>query len=85
LKVDLKDLTVTGTLASYEVEADSGFLVRHEFCPKCGSPVLSATQQFPESASIYAGSLDDPSRFRPQAVIFSSSAQPWDYVDPRLA
>jgi hypothetical protein len=33
---------------------------------------------------INAGSLDDPSWFRPQYHIFVSDAQPWDCMDPAL-
>ena len=84
-KVELSQLSLTGTLSSYEVEADSGFPVSHRFCPACGSPVLSATKRFPDSISIYAGSLDDPSIFKPQTAIFGSSAQPWDHIDPDLS
>ena len=84
-KVERDKLSITGTLTAYRVAADSGYLVSHEFCPVCGSPVLSATARFPDSCSIYAGSLDDPSAFKPEMVIFTSSAQPWDHVDPSLA
>jgi hypothetical protein len=37
-----------------------------------------------ESFGINAGSLDDPSWFRPQMQIFTSEAQPWDQMDPAL-
>ena len=33
---------------------------------------------------INAGSLDDPSWFRPQFDIFASDAQPWDQMDPAI-
>jgi hypothetical protein len=84
-KIERENLSVSGTLTSYQVEADSGYLASHEFCPVCGSPVFSSTERFPSSCSVYAASLDDPSAFEPERVIFHTSAQPWDYVDPRLA
>ncbi len=83
-KVDRANLSVSGILKSYAVAADSGALASHEFCPNCGSPVFSSTERFPDSCSVYAASLDDPSAFEPERVIFHDSAQPWDYVDPRL-
>ncbi len=83
-KVERSQLTMTGELAAYEVTADSGFKVRSEFCPTCGSPILSATERFPDSCSILAVTLDDPSRFAPQTAIFRDAAQPWDHVDPTL-
>jgi hypothetical protein len=33
---------------------------------------------------ITAGSLDDPSWFRPSMDLYTTSAQPWDYMDPDL-
>ena len=32
----------------------------------------------------YAGSLDDPSRYKPQRDIYTGRAQPWDLMDPDL-
>ena len=34
--------------------------------------------------SISAGSLDDPSWYRPQADIWAASAQPADYMNPAI-
>jgi hypothetical protein len=34
--------------------------------------------------TIRAGSLDDPSIFRPARDVFVASAQPWDHMDPAL-
>jgi hypothetical protein len=34
--------------------------------------------------TVRAGSLDDPSVFRPAQDIFTASAQPWDVMDPAL-
>jgi hypothetical protein len=34
--------------------------------------------------TIRAGSLDDPSVFRPARDIFTLRAQPWDHMDPAL-
>jgi len=34
--------------------------------------------------SIQAGSLDDPSWFKPQAEIYVANAQPWSYLHSDL-
>jgi hypothetical protein len=34
--------------------------------------------------AVTAASLDDPRRFVPQFIVYTSSAQPWDVVDPAL-
>lgn len=76
--------TVTGQPKFYESVADSGHLSRRGFCPNCGSLVFGGTSGVPEMLAVFAGSLDDPGRFAPQAVIYQSRAQAWDIVDPAL-
>ena len=61
----------TGTQQFYEVKADSGNLIRRGFCPTCGSPVVGATSGMPGVVTISAGSLDDPSGFKPQFVCYA--------------
>ena len=65
-------------------EGDSGNTVSRGFCPDCGSLVLGRASAFPEIASVCAANLDDPSGFRPTFALFTSSAQPWDCLDPEL-
>lgn len=76
--------TVTGQPRFYESPADSGNLARRGFCPSCGSLVLGGTSGVPEMLAVFAGSLDEPARFVPQAVIYHSRAQAWDHVDAAL-
>ena len=38
----------------------------------------------PHLLGIMAGSLDDPSSHRPAIDIYTTSAQPWDYLNPEL-
>jgi len=33
---------------------------------------------------VYVGTLDDPSGFQPQIVMFASRGQSWDHLDPAL-
>jgi hypothetical protein len=33
---------------------------------------------------VYVGTLDDPSGFRPQIVMFASHGHSWDHIDPAL-
>ncbi len=39
---------------------------------------------FPDIIFIVVSSLDDPSEFKPQQEIWTSSAQPWDLLDTNL-
>jgi hypothetical protein len=67
----------------YMSTSDSGQRVGRGFCADCGSPV-AATQADLPLFIIYAASLDDPRGYRATMDIFTSSAQPWDHMDPAL-
>jgi hypothetical protein len=55
------------------------------FCPECGSRVTGGEfEGRSQSVGVLAGSLDEPSWFRPQMDIFVSDAQPWDEMDPAI-
>ena len=62
---------------------DVGCAVRRDFCAECGAPVVAGPADAPP-VLVYAASLDDPSGHRPAVDIFTSSAQPWDAMDPAL-
>ena len=73
-----------GTPKFYVNTADSGNRVTRAFCGDCGSPLYLQVSTRPDLVGLRAGTLDDPSRFRPQAHVFAKSAQPWDHLDPAL-
>jgi hypothetical protein len=64
--------------------SEMGFQHKRGFCQQCGSRITGGENA--EGASpivgINAGSLDDPSWFRPQYHIFLEDAQPWEYLSP---
>ena len=56
------------------------------YCAQCGSRLTGAEKEAGGwgFVGLLAGSLDDPSEFRPQMDIFTSDAQPWDQMDPTI-
>jgi hypothetical protein len=76
-------VSITGEVKYYEVTGDSGSIVGRGFCPICGSRLFSKPPS-PELMGIMAGSLDDPSWFQPMMDFYTSSAQPWDFMNPDL-
>ncbi len=76
--------TVQGDLKYYEMPADSGNTSSSGFCGACGSPVLKKTTGYPQLIILHAATLDDPSIFEPEMVVYSAFKQPWDQVDPSL-
>jgi hypothetical protein len=52
------------------------------FCPECGSRLFGGKTDFGQG--IAAGTLDDPSLYKPQHEIWTSDAPAWDAMDPKL-
>jgi hypothetical protein len=66
----------------HTVRGKAGHAVDRGFCTNCGSQVSLRLERFPDVIGLAAGSLDDPSIYRPAMDVFTSSAQPWDHMDP---
>jgi hypothetical protein len=82
--VPIDAVRIIGEPKYYEVKGDSGSPVHRGFCPNCGARLFGKAAASPNLISIMAGSLDEPSWFRPQADIYTASAQPWDHMNPDL-
>ena len=77
-------LKVTGQVKYHDNQADSGNIMSRGFCPECGSRLLGKVSAMPDLAMLTAGSLDDATQYEPQMDIYTSSAQPWDHMNPAL-
>lgn len=74
----------TGSAALWDMVGDSGNVKTRAFCPACGSPVYITYAAMPDVITVHAASLDDPSRFKPQAVTYAVRGYEWDVLDPAL-
>ena len=74
-----EDVSVTGTLTTYEDKGDSGKAVYRQFCAQCGSPVLTDTPDAEAQGLIFfkAGTLDHTSDLEPTTHMWAKSAQNW--------
>ena len=77
-------VSLTGEVKFFGLTSDDGNAVSSGFCLNCGSPVLKKSSGFPQFLFFHAATLDEPSKYSPQFVVWSSSKQPWDHVDPSL-
>lgn len=68
----------------YESASDRGSLMRRGFCSTCGSPLFLQNDANETVTVLFAGSLDDPSWYKPSRDIFVKSAQPWDLMHPDI-
>ena len=80
--VPAKGFKITkGTPKYYETKSEMVGENIRGFCPDCGSRLFGGKTDFGQG--ITAGSLDDPSVFKPQHELWTCDAQPWDAMDPQ--
>lgn len=77
-------VTLTGNAAHWDRAGDSGNIKTNGFCPTCGSPVYLTFAAMPELFTIHAASLDEPSRYKPQALTYGVRGHAWDPIDSAL-
>ena len=75
---------IEGEPQYYKIKSNAGNLTERGFCPTCGSQVIFRLEGRPHVLGLQAGSLDDPSLYSPTMEIFTSSAPPWDHLNPKL-
>jgi hypothetical protein len=71
-----------GQIKRYEKTAESGNVARRDFCETCGTPLFASSSANPAYVGVKAASLDNPGWFKPEADVWTASAQPWDCMDP---
>ena len=77
-------VTVTGETRGFAVTGESGLAYTRNFCPTCGSLIFGEAEGMPGLINVTAGTLDDPTAFEPQFVIFTRSRPAWDRIDSGL-
>lgn len=81
LAVPAAGMDVNGEVSTYEMSADSGATVTHNFCPNCGSPMFNTNSTMPGVIVFVASSLDDPEIYKPAVTVYASRALSWDQPD----
>jgi len=81
---DASAVRVSGELARHSYIADSGNTVYHDFCPKCGTPVLGTTKARPQFVGFRLGFLDEGHGLKPAIALWTSEAPDWAVIDPTL-
>ena len=71
---------VEGATVAIRSPGGSGHMAVRNRCAACGSLLFGTPEGFPEMATIYVGTLDDPSIFRPTASVNTGAVAPWDRV-----
>jgi hypothetical protein len=76
---------------SYTKGAAKGFArkdlaspVTREFCPECGTHILTRAPGLPGGVIIKVGTFDDPKLFKPQMAIFTVDKQDFHHIPQGL-
>ena len=77
-------VALEGELATHSYIAASGNTIYHQFCGKCGTPVLGHSSARPHFRVFRVGFLDEPHGLKPQAAIWTDEAPAWAVIDPGL-
>ncbi|MDB5483822.1 MAG: Gfa-like protein [Caulobacteraceae bacterium] len=77
-------VSFTGEIRQAVSRAYRGGESVRNFCPTCGGLVFGGIVGVDTSHTIYAGSLDDPSLFKPQMAIFDRDRPDWVPMPPGL-
>ncbi len=77
-------VSMTGEIAHHAYVAASGNVLTHEFCAKCGTPVLARSSARPQFRTIRLGLLDESHGLRPETAIWVSEAPALACIDPAL-
>jgi hypothetical protein len=77
-------VSITGPTRQYRCAAFRGGESVRNFCPTCGGLVFGGVVGEDEQHTIYAGALDDPSRFQPQMAIFGRDKPDWVVLPPDI-
>ena len=77
-------VTVKGETQAYTRIGGSGRPASRYACAACLSVVYGTADGMPGQTNLYAGSLDEPERFKPQIAIFVSERPPRDDVSRGL-
>ncbi len=77
-------VVLEGERRGYTRVGGSGRLASRFACPTCLSGVWGTADMMPGQINLYAGSLDDPARFKPQIAVFVGERPPWDDVSRHL-
>ena len=75
----------SGATRQFRSKAFKGGDAVRNSCPVCGGLVFGGVVGEDDSHTIYAGSLDEPSRFHPQIAIFARDRPAWALIPPDLS
>jgi hypothetical protein len=75
-------LRLSGQPRYHRIVGNIGKAVDRGFCTNCGTPVTVKLERLSEAIGVFAGSLDDPTSYKPSMEIFTSRTHAWVIMLP---
>ncbi len=72
---------IEGETSRYDSTADTGTIITRYFCPNCGSRLFGTSSANTNIISVTAGTLDDSSWFKPNAIVYNKRRPAWEFMD----
>lgn len=82
---DPSEITITGAVLTHSHKLSDGRVADRNHCAACWSLVFGGIIGEADNHTIYAGSLDDPARFKPTIAINAREKAPWVVVPEGIA
>lgn len=79
-----KSLHITGPTIAYSSKSASGRDAVRNSCAVCASLVFGGPLGRTDTHTIYTGTADDPSWFKPSVAIFARDVPAWVVIPPEL-
>jgi len=75
------DVKIEGKTSNFSSITDTDSTITRNFCPKCGSRLFGYSSVATDIIGISAGTLDDSSWFKPNAIVYNKRRPEWDLMD----
>lgn len=75
---------IEGETSSYDSTTDTGSIITRYFCPNCGSRLFGTSNVVTNIISVSAGTLNDSSWFKPNAIAYNKRQPVWDIMDDSI-
>ena len=79
-----EDVDIEGETSSFDSMSDTGSTITRYFCSKCGSRLFGTSSIVTNIISVSAGTLDDSSWFKPDAIVYNKRKPKWDFMDKNI-
>ncbi len=84
LAVESHAVEISGLVKWFESIGESGNAKHHGFCGQCGTNLFGKPTLWPDIIVVYAGSLNNPSDYQPEVIVWTQEKPSWACINKEL-